>query len=103
LTGKIRTLDVPTAPDLPAVLHGDVSGVVAEVGKGVATFHVGDAVYWLCRRDQGGALGEYRLADAGQLTPLVDSERFTLAQVNAAHKYFADNKHTGKIVIEHPS
>ncbi|GJL51637.1 MAG: hypothetical protein NPIRA01_28640 [Nitrospirales bacterium] len=54
-------------------------------------------------KDQGGALGEYILADAGQLTPLVDSERFTLAQVNAAHKYFADNKHTGKIVIEPPS
>ena len=27
---KIRTLDVPIAPEPPAVLHGDVAGVVTE-------------------------------------------------------------------------
>ena len=41
--------------------------------------------------------------DEGQLTPLVDPERFTLADVNAAHEYFGTGKHTGKIVLEHLS
>lgn len=33
------------APDLPAVLHGDVAGVVEEVGEGVTAFQPGDEVY----------------------------------------------------------
>lgn len=63
---KIRTLNLPFAPDLPAVLHGDVSGVVAEVGEGVTTFQVGDEVYGCAGgvKGQGGALAEYMLADA---------------------------------------
>ena len=63
---KIRTLDVPIAPELPAVLHGDVAGVVTEVGEGVSTFNVGDEVYGCAGgvKGQGGALAEYMLADA---------------------------------------
>ena len=41
--------------------------------------------------------------DEDQLTPLVDPERFTLDDVNAAHEYFGAGKHMGKIVIEHLS
>ncbi|MBD3885058.1 zinc-dependent alcohol dehydrogenase family protein [Phormidium tenue FACHB-886] len=54
------------APDLPAVLHGDVAGVVEAVGEGVSTFQPGDEVY-ACPggvKGLGGALAEYMLADA---------------------------------------
>ena len=54
------------APDFPAVLHGDVAGVIAAVGDGVDTFAVGDEVYACAGGVQGtgGALAEYLLADA---------------------------------------
>lgn len=43
---KIREGAVPDiSPDFPAVLHGDVAGVVVEVGEGVKKFKVGDEVY----------------------------------------------------------
>jgi len=32
-------------PDLPGVLHGDVAGIVTEVGSGVEGLEVGDEVY----------------------------------------------------------
>ncbi|MCA9473247.1 MAG: zinc-dependent alcohol dehydrogenase family protein [Nitrospira sp.] len=63
---KIRTLGLPFAPDLPAVLHGDVAGIVTEVGEGVPNFHVGDEVYGCAGgvKGQGGALADYMLVDA---------------------------------------
>ena len=63
---KIRRLGLPMAPDLPAVLHGDVAGLVKEVGEGVAGFQVGDAVYGCAGgvKGQGGALAESMLVDA---------------------------------------
>ncbi|KAF3890114.1 MULTISPECIES: zinc-dependent alcohol dehydrogenase family protein [Nostocales] len=53
------------APDLPAVLHGDVAGVVEEVGEGVTAFQPGDEVYACAGgvKGLGGALTEYMLAD----------------------------------------
>ena len=33
------------APEFPAILHGDVSGIVIEVGEGVSKFKAGDEVY----------------------------------------------------------
>jgi len=63
---KIRSGAVPSiAPSFPAVLHGDVSGIIAEVGSNVSTFKVGDEVYGCSGgvKGTGGALAEYMLAD----------------------------------------
>ena len=42
---KIRKFAPPLGPDLPAVLHGDVAGVVDAVGADVSDFAVGDEIY----------------------------------------------------------
>lgn len=54
------------APEFPAVLHGDVSGVVESVGAGVIDFKAGDEVYGCAGgfRGMGGALAEFMLVDA---------------------------------------
>ena len=53
------------APDFPAVLHGDVAGIVVQVGDGVSEFKPGDEVYGCAGgfKGTGGALAEYMLAD----------------------------------------
>lgn len=64
---KIRQGAVPDiAPDFPAVLHGDVAGVVEAIGEGVTAFKPGDEVYSCAGgvKSLGGALAEYMLADA---------------------------------------
>lgn len=54
------------APEFPAVLHGDVAGVVESIGKNVSNFQPGDEVYACAGgvKGLGGALAEYMLADA---------------------------------------
>ncbi len=54
------------APNFPAILHGDVAGVVEAVGDGVTQLQVGDEVYGCIGGVKGtaGALVEYVLADA---------------------------------------
>ena len=67
LDTKIRSgVFAGLAPEFPAVLHGDVAGIIAEVGEGVTDFKVGDEVYGFAGgvKDTGGALAEYMLADA---------------------------------------
>ncbi len=64
---KIRqgaVLDI--TPNFPAVLHGDVAGVIKAVGDKVTKFVVGDEVYACAGgvKGTGGALAEYMLADA---------------------------------------
>lgn len=64
---KIRAGLVPDiAPQLPAILHGDVAGVIIEVGDGVRHLKVGDQVYACAGGVRGtqGALAEYMLADS---------------------------------------
>lgn len=53
-------------PAFPMVLHGDVAGVVEQVGAGVSAWSVGDEVYGNVGGllNLGGALSEYVLADA---------------------------------------
>ncbi|HHF7347790.1 TPA: zinc-dependent alcohol dehydrogenase family protein [Legionella feeleii] len=73
-------------PDLvktfPMVLHGDVAGIIEEVGEGVTNFSVGDEVYGCVGGllDMGGGLAEYVLADAD----LIALKPKTLSLVEAA-------------------
>lgn len=53
-------------PAFPMVLHGDLAGIVEEVGAGVEGFAVGDEVYGCAGGllEMGGALAEYMVVDA---------------------------------------
>ncbi|MFT8323571.1 MAG: zinc-dependent alcohol dehydrogenase family protein [Bacillus sp. (in: firmicutes)] len=67
---KVRSGAVPAAsPKLPAVIHGDVAGIVEEVGEGVTAFKMGDEVFGCAGGFKGtsGALAEYMLADERML------------------------------------
>ena len=54
------------APEFPAILHGDVAGIVIEVEKVFSKFKSGDKVYGCAGgfKETGGALAEFMLADA---------------------------------------
>ncbi|TVP85962.1 MAG: hypothetical protein EA347_09545 [Thioalkalivibrio sp.] len=41
---KIRSGRVRSGPECPAILNGDVAGIVDRVGEGVTGFEIGDAV-----------------------------------------------------------
>lgn len=63
----IRRMGPPfLAPDLPAVLHSDVAGIVVEVAPDVSGFEPGDEVYGCAGGliGLGGALSEFMLADS---------------------------------------
>ncbi|MDP9739106.1 UNVERIFIED_ORG: NADPH2:quinone reductase [Bacillus sp. B2I3] len=67
---KVRAGAVPAvAPEFPAVLHGDVAGLVSAVGEEVTEFKVGDEVFGCAGgfKGTGGALAEFMLADADLL------------------------------------
>ncbi len=85
IDGRIRRGEVPaSAPPFPAVLHGDVAGVVDEVGEGVSAFKVGDEVFGLAggtKGTAGGALADYLLADADFLA--VKPQNINMAQAAA--------------------
>lgn len=68
---KTRQNGPPTAPALPAVLHGDLAGTVEAVGDGVDGFAPGDEVYGCAGGLTGhdGALAEYMRADARLIAP----------------------------------
>lgn len=73
-------------PDLiksfPMTLHGDVAGVIEQVGEGVKQFAVGDEVYGCVGGllDMGGGLAEYVLADIN----LIAHKPKTLSFIEAA-------------------
>ncbi len=74
LETKIRSGLVKTGPAMPAILNGDVSGVVDKVGAGVTGFAVGDEVFGCAGGVKGwqGALADYMIADVrllGKRTP----------------------------------
>ena len=64
---KIRRGDLPDfAPEFPATLHCDVSGVVDAVGEDVAAFEEGDEVYGMPGgAGRQGALADYVVGHAG--------------------------------------
>jgi len=68
---KVRSGAVPAvAPEFPAVLHGDVAGLVCAVGEGVTEFKIGDEVFGCAggfKGTSGGALAEFMLADVDLL------------------------------------
>lgn len=80
---KVRQFGPGIAPELPAILHGDVAGTVAEVGEGVTRFKVGDEVYACAGgvRGTGGALAEYMLADASLVA--LKPQSLTMAEAAA--------------------
>src|ERR1700761_1367747 len=52
---------------LPLTLGSDLSGHVAAVGRGVSSFHVGEAVFGVTNPRFTGAYAEYAIANAGML------------------------------------
>lgn len=62
----LRSVELPWSANLPEVLHGDVAGIITEVGEHVEDFKVGDEVYGMAGGINGidGALAEYMLVDA---------------------------------------
>lgn len=73
-------------PDLiksfPATLHGDLAGVIEQIGEGVSDFSIGDEVYGCAGGllDMGGALAEYIVADAN----LIAHKPKTLSLIESA-------------------
>lgn len=79
---KIRSGKVGIfAPEFPAVLHGDVAGVVSRVGSLVDSFQVGDRVFGCAGgvKGTGGALGEYMAADPDTLAIIPENLSFAEA------------------------
>lgn len=66
LDAMLRSVELPWSENLPEILHGDVAGIVSEIGEGVTDFKVGDEVYGMAGGINGvdGALAEFMLVDA---------------------------------------
>lgn len=81
LDTKIRAGLVQANPPFPATLHGDVAGIVTEVGQGVEDFSVGDEVFGYAGglKNYQGALADYMLADARLVTKKPDNLAFAEA------------------------
>jgi NADPH2:quinone reductase len=80
---KLRSGMAPQiTPVFPAVLHGDVAGVVEEVGLGVTDYQPGDAVFGCAGGvvGEGGALAEFMLVDVR----LIAKKPRTLSMAEAA-------------------
>lgn len=66
---KLLTIERGINPELPAILHMDVAGVITEVGEGVTNYKVGDEVYGCAGGLQSkdgkldGALADFMQAD----------------------------------------
>lgn len=88
---KIRQGAIPDfAPELPATLHCDVSGVVDEVGANVTRFEEGDEVYGMPGgAGQQGSLADYvvghvgTFAHAPESIPLEDAAALPVVALTA--------------------
>lgn len=69
------------APDFPAILHGDFSGIISKIGHGITDFNIGDEVYGCAGglKDLNGALAQFMLADATLIAKKPTSLSFTEA------------------------
>lgn len=79
---KIRGGYLPhLVPSFPAILHGDVSGIVEKTGANITEFQVGDYVYGCIGGVIGidGALAEYTKADYRLLSKIPKNLSFTEA------------------------
>jgi NADPH2:quinone reductase len=76
-----RGLIASITPDFPAVLHGDVTGIVEAVGSNVTSFQVGDEIYGCAGgvKGTGGALAEYMLVDSNLIAHKPKSLTMTAA------------------------
>jgi NADPH:quinone reductase and related Zn-dependent oxidoreductases len=53
---------------MPLTLGSDFSGIVAEIGKDVSTFAIGDEVYGRVRKDMLGTFAQYLVVDPSIMT-----------------------------------
>lgn len=85
LETKIRSGLVKTGPELPAILNGDVSGVVDKIGPGVTDFKVGDEVFGCAGGVRGwqGALADFMVADVRLLARRTPKISLALAECAA--------------------
>lgn len=108
---KIRAGIYPTiAPDFPAILHGDVAGIVEEVSEDVTAFEVGDEVYGCAGgvKGESGALADYMLVDARLIAhkpstlSLVQSAALPLVSITAWEALFDKVKmNPGNTILVH--
>ncbi len=98
------------APAFPAILHGDVAGIVEEVAADVKDFQKGDAVFAFAGglRGRGGALAEYMLVDAKaavkkpDLLSMHQAAALPLAAITAWTALFNKAKlHAGQNILIH--
>ncbi|TGK04721.1 quinone oxidoreductase [Leptospira selangorensis] len=63
---KIRKFGPAISPQLPAILHGDVSGIIEEIHEKETFWKVGDEIFGCAGGviGNGGALAEYMLVDS---------------------------------------
>lgn len=92
------------SPDFPAILHGDVAGVVEEVADDVKNFQVGDEVYGCAGGFKGssGALAMYMLVDEKliakkpQSLSMLEAAALPLISITAWEALFIKAKLTNK-------
>lgn len=107
---KIRSGIVSAiAPDFPAILHGDVAGIVEEVADDVKNFKTGEEIYGCAGglKGSGGALAEFMLVDAKLIAKkpkslsMLKSAALPLVSITAWEALFtkAKLKNQNKILI----
>lgn len=108
---KIRSGAVPAlSPEFPAILNGDVAGVIDSVASDVQNFKIGDEVYGCAGGLRGtpGALAEFMLADSKLIAKkpasfsLIQAAALPLVTITAWEALFKKaNLATNKNVLIH--